>query len=349
MNDLTGIETGPSTAMPGHSSKPYLTVVAPCFNEEEVIQITHERLKQACLKAVGEDHQIIYVNDGSSDRTWHILESISRAEARVLVVKLSRNFGHQAALTAGLHFAAGQRILMIDADLQDPPELLPGMLAKMDEGYDVVYGQRIAREGETAFKKSSASLFYRLLTQLTDINIPQDTGDFRLVSRRCLQAMLQLPEQHRFVRGMVAWLGFRQAAFPYHRQARVAGTTKYPLKKMLRLATDAITGFSTRPLRITIYFALLAFLSSVGLTIYALAAWLMFDVVKGWTSLLIVISMTSAANFLCLGIFGEYLGRLFMESKRRPIFIVEEVAGFQPLESRHFDERPSTAPGSVTA
>jgi len=326
-------------------SKPYLTVVAPCFNEEEVILITHKRLTQACLNAVGEDHEIIYVNDGSNDQTWNILESISNTESRVLAIKLSRNFGHQAALTAGLHFASGQRILMIDADLQDPPELLNGMLAKMDEGYDVVYGQRIARDGETAFKKSSASLFYKLLTKLTDIDIPQDTGDFRLISRRCLQAMLQLPEQHRFVRGMVAWLGFRQAAFPYHRQARAAGTTKYPLKRMLRLATDAITGFSTRPLRITIYFALLAFLSSVGLTIYAMVSWLLFDVVKGWTSLLIVMSMTSAANFLCLGIFGEYLGRLFMESKRRPIYIVEEVAGGPSLPAGLRNDVDVDAPG----
>jgi len=345
MSNFTGVETVQPAARPGHLSKPYLTVVAPCFNEEEVILITHKRLTQACLNAVGEDHEIIYVNDGSNDQTWNILESISNTESRVLAIKLSRNFGHQAALTAGLHFASGQRILMIDADLQDPPELLNGMLAKMDEGYDVVYGQRIARDGETAFKKSSASLFYKLLTKLTDIDIPQDTGDFRLISRRCLQAMLQLPEQHRFVRGMVAWLGFRQAAFPYHRQARAAGTTKYPLKRMLRLATDAITGFSTRPLRITIYFALLAFLSSVGLTIYAMVSWLLFDVVKGWTSLLIVMSMTSAANFLCLGIFGEYLGRLFMESKRRPIYIVEEVAGGPSLPAGLRNDVDVDAPG----
>ena len=306
-------------------SIPKVSIVVPCFNEQEVIEVTHKRLTSICTLVAGEEYQIIYVNDGSTDSTWSILEHLSNDDPHTIAIKLTRNFGHQAALTAGLQLATGERTLMIDADLQDPPELLPDMMLKMDEGYDVVYGKRIARDGETKFKKSTASIFYRLLSGLTDIHIPQDAGDFRLISRRALDALLSLPEQHRFVRGMVAWLGYRQYALPYHRHARFAGISKYPMKKMFRLALDAITGFSVKPLRIAIYFSLAALIASIGLAVYAILSWWLLDVVKGWTSLLIVISFFSAANFLCLGIFGEYLGRLFTESKSRPLFLIEEI------------------------
>jgi dolichol-phosphate mannosyltransferase len=306
-------------------ANPSLSVVTPCFNEEEVIQETYSRLTLACREARGEDYELVFIDDGSKDSTWARLERIANSDQRVVAIRLSRNFGHQAALTSGLQLARGARIMMIDADLQDPPELLGDMLAKMDEGFDVVYGKRIAREGETRFKKSSASIFYRVLSRLTEVDIPQDTGDFRVVSRKVLDALLSLPEQHRFVRGMIAWLGYRQAALPYVRQKRFAGTTKYPLRKMVRLATDAITGFSVRPLRISIWFATAAAVAALALIIYTLVGWLLFDTVKGWTSLLIVISVFAAANFLCLSVFGEYLGRLFTESKRRPLYLIDEI------------------------
>ncbi len=249
-----------ATALPRDDRPhPRVSVVVPCFNEEEVIAETVRRLGVACRDAVGDDYEIVFIDDGSRDRTWPLLQGIAQADPNVVALSLSRNFGHQLALSAGLQLCRGERILVIDADLQDPPELLKPMMAVMDEGADVVYGQRTERQGETAFKTGSASLFYRLLNKLTDVDIPENVGDFRLVTRPVLDALLALPEQHRFVRGLVAWLGFRQVAFPYVRAERFAGVTKYPLRKMLRLAVDAITGFSVVPLRISIWAALACF------------------------------------------------------------------------------------------
>ncbi len=314
-----------STSNPGGHSTVRLSVVVPCFNEEAVLDETHRRLTAACRSSVGASYEIVYVDDGSRDRTWSMLSALSETDANVVSVSLSRNFGHQLALTGGLTLARGERILMIDADLQDPPELLGEMMARMDAGADVVYGERTEREGETAFKTSSASLFYRCLNRLTDIDIPENVGDFRLVNRRVLDALMAMPEQHRFVRGLVAWLGFRQEAVAYVRQARFAGETKYPLRKMLRLATDAITGFSIRPLRVSILFALLAFAIAFAIAIYALLSWMTGDTVRGWTSLTLVVSLFAGVQLLCLGIMGEYLGRMFMELKRRPLFVIREV------------------------
>lgn len=304
---------------------PRVSVVVPCYNEEEVIGETHRRLTAACQTAVGQDYEIVYINDGSRDSTWPFLSAIAHADEHVVAICLARNFGHQIALTAGLNHCSGRRILMIDADLQDPPELLAGMMRVMDDGADVVYGLRTERQGESAFKKATASVFYRLLSRLTDVAIPQDVGDFRLMTRKALDALLSLPEQHRFVRGMVSWLGFRQVAFPYVRHERFAGETKYPIKKMLRLAIDAITGFSIIPLRMSIWFAVAAFVVAVGLIIYALVSWLFFNVSPGWTSLLIVLSFFASAQFFCLGVFGEYLGRTYQEVKRRPLYLIDEV------------------------
>ena len=222
---------------------------------------------------------------------------------------------------------------MIDADLQDPPELLGEMMALMDDGADVVYGQRIEREGETVFKRASASLFYRVLNRLTDIPIPDNVGDFRLVNRRVLDALLAMPEQHRFVRGMVSWVGFRQVPLSYVRHARFAGETKYPLRKMLRLAADAITGFSVRPLRLSMLFAMLSFAVALIIALYALVSWLLGDAVRGWASLTVVVALFAAVQLFCLGIMGEYMGRMFMELKRRPLFLLREV------RSQHLSER----------
>lgn len=302
-----------------------LSVVVPCYNEEAVIDETHRRLRDACVAVCGDDFEIVYVDDGSRDRTWTMLSALADGDPQVVAVALSRNFGHQLALGAGLSLARGERILMIDADLQDPPELLGDMMARMDAGADVVYGQRIEREGETAFKTGSASLFYRLLNWLTDIHIPENVGDFRLVNRAVLDALLAMPEQHRFVRGLVAWLGFRQEAFPYVRHARFAGETKYPLRKMLRLAVDAITGFSVRPLRLSMLFAMGSFAVAMVIALYALVSWILDDVVRGWASLTIVVALFAAVQLLCLGILGEYVGRMFMELKRRPLFVLREV------------------------
>jgi polyisoprenyl-phosphate glycosyltransferase len=305
--------------------RPGVSVVVPCFNEEEVLAETVRRLTGACTAAAGTDYEIVFVDDGSHDRTWPLLQAFAAADAHLVAVSLSRNFGHQLALSAGLQLCRGERILMIDADLQDPPELLAPMLAAMDQGADVVYGQRTERPGETAFKTGSASLFYRLLNKLTDVDIPENVGDFRLITRPVLNALLALPEQHRFVRGLVAWLGFRQVAFPYARAERFAGVTKYPLRKMLRLAVDAITGFSVVPLRISIWAALLCFGIALGTMGYGLVSWLFFDVVRGWASLMVLVALFAGVQLLCLGILGEYVGRMFMEAKRRPLYIVREI------------------------
>ncbi len=304
---------------------PTLSVVVPVFNEQEVIAETHRRLSGACAAAAGDDYEIVYVDDGSRDRTWLMLNEIAAGDGHVVAVGLSRNFGHQLALSAGLELCRGERILMIDADLQDPPELVLQMMKKIDDGADIVYGQRTERLGETAFKRGTAAAFYRVLDRLTDVDIPQDTGDFRLVTRQVLEALKQLPESHRFVRGLFAWLGFRQVALPYVRQERFAGETKYPLKRMLRLAIDAITGFSTVPLRAALWLSMLGFVVALGIGAYAVGSWLFFDTVRGWSSIVGVIALFASAQLLCLGILGEYIGRMFMQSKGRPLAIVREV------------------------
>lgn len=306
---------------------PLLSVVVPVYNEQEVLAVTSARLLAACEPYLPRGVEILFVDDGSRDASWPILQQLAQQHPQIVAVRLSRNFGHQLALTAGLELCQGQRILMIDADLQDPPELLPQMMERMDQGADVVYGRRIERRGETAFKRITASLFYRVLNRMTDVDIPQEVGDFRLVSRQVLEALRALPEQHRFVRGMVSWLGFSQEALPYVRQERYAGTTKYPLRKMVKLAVDAITGFSVVPLRASLWLAGLGFLSAMAVTAYALVSWLFFDAVRGWASLTVVIALFASAQLLCLGILGEYVGRMFMEAKGRPLAIIRQVRG----------------------
>ena len=226
----------------------YLSVVVPCFNEDEAIPLLVERLAQA-IEPWADRAEIILVDDGSDDETWAAMEAASAKVPQLRGLRLSANRGHQVALTAGLEAARGERVFMLDADLQDPPEILPDMMAMMDRGYDVVYGRRAERKGETLFKKLTAHLFYRFLNTLSDVAIPNDTGDFRLVSRRSLNAVLGMPERSRFIRGMFAWAGFHQVGLEYVREARVAGVTKYPFRAMLRFATDALTGFSTKPLK----------------------------------------------------------------------------------------------------
>jgi polyisoprenyl-phosphate glycosyltransferase len=304
---------------------PRVSVVVPCFNEQAVFAETHRRLEAMLQLHYPDAYEIVYVNDGSKDASLSLMRAAALANPAVVAVDLSRNFGHQLALSAGLSLARGARILMIDADLQDPPELLPAMMQLIDAGADVVYGQRTERAGESWFKKASAGGFYRLLNRMTDVDIPLDTGDFRLVTRQVLDELLKLPEQQRFIRGMFAWLGFQQVPLPYKREARFAGETKYPLKRMIRFAMDAIAGFSAAPLRIAMLFAGLAMLLALAVGAYVLISLIFFDTVRGWASLLLVVSGFSAVQLFCLGIIGDYLARIYTQAKARPLFIIREV------------------------
>jgi len=306
-----------------------LSVVVPCFNEEDVVGTLHARLSAACRDGVGDRYEIVLVDDGSTDQTWSFIRDLAQRDSHIVGLRLSRNHGHQLALTAGLSSCRGALILIIDADLQDPPELLPDMMRLVRQGADVVYGQRVSRAGESWHKRATASLFYRILRTLTDVPIPPDTGDFRLMTRRALDVLQSMPEQHRFIRGMVSWIGFHQVPIEYDRAERFAGATKYPFHRMLRLAIDAITGFSTRPLRLSLYLGGLLGLTSVVLLAYTLYSWLFLDVVHGWTSLMGVVLMMGCAQMLMLGIMGEYLGRLYMQSKHRPLFVIADVARMQ--------------------
>lgn len=302
-----------------------LSIVAPCYNEEAGVAELARRIAAVCDGMAVRNYELVLVNDGSKDSTWSRIQSLVAQYPQVVGVNLSRNHGHQLALSAALAMCRGQRILIIDADLQDPPELLPDMMRMMDDGADVVYGQRKERHGEGAFKLLSARYFYRVLSILADVHIPVDTGDFRLMNRKSLDVLLSMPEQHRFIRGMVSWIGMRQVPIEYSRDARFAGETKYPLRKMVRFALDAITGFSVKPLRFASYFGLafasLAFLIMLN----GLYEWYTQRTVRGWMSLMGVVLILGSVQLLMLGVIGEYLGRLYVESKGRPLFVIESV------------------------
>jgi glycosyltransferase involved in cell wall biosynthesis len=330
-----------------------LSVVVPCKNEEEGLRETHRRLATALESAgvrrsstparspqpAGEPlpgtrdastcFEIIYVDDGSTDGTAAVLREIQAGDSCVRVVRLSRNFGHQVAITAGLEHASGDAVVIIDADLQDPPEVIGEFLARWHEGYDVAYGVRTDRPGETAFKLWTAKTFYRIINRLSDTRMPLDTGDFRLMDRAAVEALLSMPERDRFVRGMVSWLGFSQVAVPYTRAARYAGTTQYPLFRMLRLATDGILSFSITPLRLATWVGFAASGLSILGILYALYAhFFAAHLVRGWTSSVIAVLFIGGVQLICLGIIGEYVGRIYGESKRRPLYFVRERLGF---------------------
>ena len=319
------------TALNPERSFPLLSVVVPCLDEEAVIRETHQRLVAALEGAAELDFEIIYVDDGSGDATPDILRELQTSSRRVRVVALSRNFGHQIAITAGLAEAGGDVVVVIDADLQDPPEIVPKMVALWRAGVDVAYGMRSEREGETAFKRWTAGAFYRLIDRLSGVSIPLDTGDFRLMDRKVVDAFLAMPERDRFVRGMVAWAGFRQEPVRYRRAARAAGETKYPLRKMLRFAADALFSFSLAPLRLAIWMGFLATgLALLGVA-WVLAVRLMTDEwVAGWATLLVVVLFLGGVQLVLIGILGEYVGRIYGEVKRRPLYFVKERLGFPP-------------------
>ena len=303
---------------------PALSVVVPCYNEEGSLPELHRRVSAVC-RSITDSHEILLVNDGSKDKTWQIILQLAASDPHIVGVNLSRNHGHQLALTAGLSVCRGDRVMVIDADLQDPPELLTQMMAEIDRGADVVYGQRRSRAGESFFKKASASAFYRLLNKLVDVEIPVDTGDFRLMTRQVVDELNKLREVHRFIRGMVSWLGFRQVALQYDRDKRYAGTTNYPLRKMLMFALDAATSFSTVPLRIATYLGgLFCAISAIGI-VYAIVSFFIGTTVAGWTSVLILLLLVAGVQLFIMGIIGEYVGRLYMQSKARSLFIVKEI------------------------
>jgi dolichol-phosphate mannosyltransferase len=312
-----------------------LSIVVPCYNEEACLPALHERLGAAARATFGDDYEILLVNDGSKDRSWPIMSAMAEEDPHLVAVNLSRNHGHQLALTAGLDLARGDVVLIIDADLQDPPELLGAMVETMrNEGADVVYGVRKSRAGETAFKRATAHGFYRLLANATDVDIPLDAGDFRLISRRALDILLAMPEQARFIRGMVAWIGFKQVPILYNRDERFAGESKYPLSKMLRFALDALTGFSSAPLKLASHAGLALSAGSVLIVLYILYAWIAGRNIQGWTSLMLVVVVLGAVQMFVLALMGEYIGRLYNESKRRPLYIVQEIAGASGREGR---------------
>jgi dolichol-phosphate mannosyltransferase len=311
-------------APPG-GGRPTLSLVLPIYNEEEVIPELHKRLQEFLTK-LALPAEVVFVNDGSRDRSMELLRGIAGEEPRYRVVSFARNFGHQRAITAGVDFARGKAVVVMDADLQDPPEVVLEMVAKWREGFDVVYGRRRKRAGETWFKLLTARAFYRVFAAMIPIQVPLDTGDFRLMSRRVVVVLRELRETHRFVRGMVAWVGFKQTEVLYDRPARFAGDTKYPLRKMVAFAIDGITSFSVLPLRFATYMGMLMILASVGVIAWALVAkYVLHQVVQGWTGIMIVVAVFASVQLLMIGILGEYIGRIYEEVKRRPLYIVGDT------------------------
>ena len=304
--------------------KPELSVVLPVFNELGNLPDLRARLLTV-LEACGRTFEVVFVDDGSRDGSFEKMAEFARADGRIRVVRLSRNFGHQMALTAGVDAARGRLVAVMDADLQDPPELLPEMLAKADEGFEVVYAVRAAREGEGAFKKLTAHLFYRLLRRWTRIEIPVDAGDFRLLGPRALAAFRSLRERHRFIRGLTAWVGFRQTGVTYVRQARAHGETKYPLRKMMRFALDALTSFSYVPLQLATWLGFGVSAFSFFYILVVLALKILGINVAGWTTLMVFVLLIGGVQLVLIGVLGEYLGRIYEEIKGRPLYLVAEV------------------------
>lgn len=306
-------------------------MIIPCYNEQEVIRETHARLVRVLERLEPPEFEIIYVDDGSRDQTPEILCELQAIEGRARVILLSRNFGHQIAVTAGLEHALGDAVVLIDADLQDPPEVILEMVERWRGGYHVAYGLRTERSGETGFKIWTAHVFYRLINRMSETKMPLDTGDFRLMDRRVVDALLAMPERDRFLRGMVSWVGFRQVAVPYERAPRLAGTSKYPFMKMVRFATDAVLSFSFIPLRLATWLGFMTIALAIAGIIYAVLLRLYTDEthwVRGWTSIFTAVLFMGGVQLISLGIIGEYLGRIYSEVKQRPLYVVQERLGF---------------------
>lgn len=309
------------------SSRPVYSIVAPVFNEQELLPEFYRRAV-AAMEQLGEPFELVLINDGSRDRTLAIMRELNEADPRVKVINFSRNFGHQLAITAGIDYARGDAVVVIDSDLQDPPEVIPSLIAEWKNGNQVVFAVRTEREGETAFKKATATLFYRTIRNITNVDIPVDTGDFRLMDRRVVNVLKQMREQKRFMRGLSVWVGFKQTGVGYKRDARKAGETKYPLRKMLKFAMDGITAFSYLPLQMATYTGfVIAVLGLIGIIAVILLRLLGAELAGQATTLVAVLFM-GGVQLVCIGIIGEYLGRIYDEVKRRPLYIVAEELGF---------------------
>jgi len=311
-----------------------LSILIPCYNDDLGLSELYRRLNDVCNKLLC-SYEIVLVDDGSIDRTWDIICRLAEKDSRILGLQLSRNHGHQLAVTAGLSYVQGERVLIIDSDLQDPPELLPEMMRLMDEGADNVYGQRLGRKGVPLWKKWCYKTYYRLLSALAGCEIPPDTGDFRLISRRVVDLVNEMPEHHRFLRGMISWLGFRQVAVQYCRDARFAGESGYTLAKLFKIAADGITSFSIKPLRFaSILGFVFAGLCAIGIIYSVVGHYQGKTAVAGWTSLMAVILLVASLQFFVLGMIGEYIGRMFMEQKKRPLFIVGKIVNGSAISKK---------------
>jgi glycosyltransferase involved in cell wall biosynthesis len=339
-------ETTIGNGLDAENGAPLLTVIIPCYNEEAVLLETHQRLAAVLDDLESLNYELIYVDDGSRDRTPKLLRDLQGTQAQqVRALLLSRNFGHQIAVTAGLEHASGDAVVVIDADLQDPPELILEMVERWQDGYDVVYGVRTDREGETFFKLWTARNFYRLLNRFSNVQIPLDVGDFRLMSRRVVDALLAMPERDRFLRGMVSWVGFKQIAVMYQRAPRFAGESKYPLFKMIRFAVDGILSFSFAPLRLATWtgFAAVA-IAFLGIVFAVLERLYTNAWVRGWASIFVAVLFLGGVQLISLGIIGEYVGRIYGEVKQRPLYFVQERLGFGAERERARAESETAYP-----
>lgn len=306
--------------------KKKVSLVIPMYYEEKVAKECYKRVKECLNGLENYNHEIIFINDGSKDKTLEILQEIAKEDEDVKVISFSRNFGHQAAVTAGLKEVTGDAIVIIDADLQDPPELIPDMIKKWEEGNEVIYGKRKTRKGESAFKLLTAKMFYNTLNALSDVEIPKDTGDFRLVDRKVVETINSLPEHNKFLRGLFSWVGYKQYAYEYERQERFAGETKYPLKKMLKLASDGIISFSNKPIKLVGALGIFSIIVSVVILIYALVsfAFKLNNLSAGWTSIMVAVTFFAGVQLLSLWIISEYIGRIYDESKGRPQYVIDK-------------------------
>ena len=303
-----------------------VSIIIPVYNEEEVLPELYQRLANLINNTNNYEFELLFVNDGSKDKTLSMLEELAAYDKKVKVISFSRNFGHQSAVTAGIKYVTGDAVVIIDADLQDPPELIPEMLKLWEDGNEVIYGKRKSRKGESAFKLLTAKMFYKTLDSLSDVEIPKDTGDFRLVDRKVIDVINDLPEHNKFLRGLFSWVGFKQYPYEYERQERKAGKTKYPLKKMMKLASDGIVSFSSKPLKIVGGIGILTILISLVILIYSLISYAcnLNNLTPGWTSIMVTITLFSGVQLLSMWIMSEYIARIYDETKRRPEYIIEK-------------------------
>ena len=303
-----------------------ISIIIPMYYEQEVAQTCYERIIKVLRNIPNYTYEIICINDGSKDKTLEILESLAKTDKNLKIISFSRNFGHQAAVTAGLKFVTGDAIVIIDADLQDPPELIPQMLELWEQGNEVIYGKRKVRKGESVFKLMSAKMFYNTLNVLSDVEIPKDTGDFRLVDRKVVDTINSLPEHNKFLRGLFSWVGYKQIPFEYERKERLAGKTKYPFKKMLKLASDGIISFSTKPLKLVGCLGIIAIFLSIIVLAYSLISYIfnLNELTPGWTSIMVAITLFSGVQLLSIWIMSEYMARIYDESKQRPQYIIDK-------------------------